>query len=67
MDSYRLFLNGVAIGVLITLAGGYLLVRLKQSRENRSKNDIDRLIEEFQDDYRKVEEGKLDPYDDRGL
>jgi len=67
MDSYRLFLNGVAIGVLITLAGGYLLVRLKQSRANRSKNDIDRLIEEFQDDYRKVEEGKLDPYDDRGL
>lgn len=67
MDSYRLFLNGVAIGVLITLAGGYLLVRLKQSRANRSINDIDRLIEEFQDDYRKVEEGKLDPYDDRGL
>ena len=67
MDSYRLFLNGVAIGVLITLASGYLLVRLKQSRANRSKNDIDRLIEEFQDDYRKVEEGKLDPYDDRGL
>lgn len=67
MDSYRLFLNGVAVGVFITLAGGYLLLRLKQSRANRSKIDIDRLIDEFQDDYRKMEEEKADPYEDRGL
>jgi hypothetical protein len=67
MDSYRLFLDGVAVGVLVTLAGGYLLLRLKQSRANRSKDDIDRLIDEFQDYYRKVEEEKADPYDERGL
>ncbi|MDP6086625.1 MAG: hypothetical protein QGF68_11355, partial [Nitrospinota bacterium] len=41
MDSYRLFLDGIAVGVFITLAGGYLLLRLKQSLANRSKDDID--------------------------
>ena len=67
MDSYRLFLDGVAVGILIALIGAYFLLRLKQSRATRSEDDIDRLIEDFQTDYRKVEEEKADPYDERSL
>ncbi len=67
MDSYRLFLDGVAVGILIALIGAYFLLRLKQTRETRSEDDIDRLIEDFQTYYRKVEEEKADPYDERSL
>ncbi|MBI2881337.1 MAG: hypothetical protein HYY21_07095 [Candidatus Tectomicrobia bacterium] len=67
MGSYRLFIDGVAVGFLLALAAGYLLFRFKQSRANRPKDEIDRLIEDFQAYYRKLEEEKADPYDERGL
>jgi hypothetical protein len=67
MGSYRLFFDGVAVGFILALAAGYLLLRFKQSRTQAPKNEIDRLVEDFQDYYRKVEEEKADPYDERGL
>ena len=69
MGSYRLFIDGVAVGFFLALAAGYFLFRFKQSRTNRPKDDddIDRLIDDFQEHYRKVEEEKADPYDERGL
>ncbi|MFQ5913808.1 MAG: hypothetical protein ACE5JS_11550 [Nitrospinota bacterium] len=67
MGSYRLFLDGVAVGFFLALAAGYLLFRFKQSRTKPPKDEIDRLIEDFQAYYRKVEEEKADPYDERGL
>jgi hypothetical protein len=67
MGSYRLFFDGVAVGFILALAAGYLLFRFKQSRTQAPKNEIDRLVEDFQDYYRKVEEEKADPYDERGL
>ncbi len=67
MGSYRLFFDGVAVGFILAMAAGYLLFRFKQSRTQTPKNEIDRLVEDFQDYYRKMEEEKADPYDERGL
>ena len=68
MGSYRLFLDGLAVGILLALVVAYLVTRFRQSGENPAKNEIDQLVEDFQNDYRKVEEAKkADPYDDRGI
>lgn len=68
MGSYRLFIDGLAVGILLALVVAYFVTRFRQSRENPAKNEIDQLIEDLQDDYRKVEEAKkADPYDDRGI
>lgn len=63
MGSYRIFIDGIAIGFMLGLLASYLFYRYRQSHVRRSKDEIDRLIEEFQEYYRKVEEENSESYD----
>lgn len=63
MGSYRIFINGLAFGFVLGLVASHIYYRYRQSQTRRSKNDIDHLIEEFQEYYRRVEEEKPESYD----
>lgn len=63
MGGYQILIDGIAIGFVLGLTVSYLYYRYRQSQARRSKDDIDHLIEEFQEYYRKVEEENSEPYD----
>ncbi len=63
MGSYRIFIDGLALGFVLGLVASYIYYRYRQSQTRRSKDDIDHLIEEFQEYYRRVEEENSESYD----
>ncbi len=63
MGSYRIFIDGLAVGFVLGLVASYIYYRYRQSQARRSKDDIDHLIEEFQEHYRRVEEENSESYD----
>lgn len=64
MGAYQIFFDGLALGFLLGLLCFYALHHFRMRRVQKSKDEIDRLIEEFQAYYRKVSEGEnSDPHD----
>ncbi len=64
MGAYQIFFDGMALGFMLGFIAFYAIYRSRVRRLRRPKDDVDRLIEEFQAYYRKVsEEENQEPYE----
>jgi len=58
MSIYQSFFDGMALGFFLGFLAFYLLYRYKSGRAQKSKKGIDHLVEDIQEYYRGVSEGK---------
>ena len=58
MSIYQSFFDGMALGFFLGFLAFYLLYRYKAGRAQKPKKGIDNLVEDIQDYYRGVSEGK---------
>ncbi|MFQ5894294.1 MAG: hypothetical protein ACE5JJ_00540 [Nitrospinota bacterium] len=64
MGAYQIFFNGLAVGFLLGFLCFYAVYHVRTRRLQKSKDEIDRLIEDFHAYYRKVSEGEnSDPHE----